>query len=695
MKKSVIFFNASALLLALTMGFAGCKQEVDEPAPEYKPYEGTLAAPEVKVESKFGENVITWSVVDHAREFYIYRAEKPVEAVVEETPAEDTPAAQIYAKKNKKDEPAPEEPEPEAPAVEEPVYDWTYLGKSTQTHGGSYYDTVSTTNKLKDGATYIYKVVASGNTARAAKTEEEKTPEIIYVPTEDFYYTDSYGTAEVTVTAGNIPAYMSALPAPEASFTSWTDETGAIRFAANQSTPNDRLLSTSAYAKFTGNIEDFVKVNGGTTNTTWPAGSLYGQAFFEDDIITEFSDDGLTVPGTYTVYVENVPGKYVSTYYATTFEGELSKYYRNSEAVAAAETIVIPHVHDLEVPSLTITDTADTPVTTLTWNDQNLAEGATLVIQRAEYDYDSKYYVSNLTALDLSKASKLTSYNVAGKVYSTYTFEDKDVELGKKYIYFASVVKEGAASNVYAYYIDVVKASAYTTGFTFDLQVSADKKSATGIVNYTINYTNLKSVKVTRAVYNNKTGLGAATELTLDTLEVKEWLGKTYVYIADKNLPKLSYKDGDLYYIYEVTYVTEDSAEYKAHASAFASWNEEYGVATPLTSYALNVTDILDNSASKVFFQIYFDSLSNVDVSKLKVEYLVREVKSTTPTTYLVVGTGVIDTFTADTTSKTAVVSKIFSIPSKNTDYIYEFQAFYDGELAVGQNISFTEKVTE
>ena len=97
MKKSVIFFSTAIALTVLSGSFLSCKQEV-ETEPEFKVMEGTLAKPEVKVESKFGENVITWSVVDHAREFYIYRAEKAVEAA----PTEETPAAQILAKKNKK-----------------------------------------------------------------------------------------------------------------------------------------------------------------------------------------------------------------------------------------------------------------------------------------------------------------------------------------------------------------------------------------------------------------------------------------------------------------------------------------------------------------------------------------------------------------------------------------------------------------
>lgn len=353
--------------LALTALIIGCNSETDYSLMEIK-----LATPKVTGTSKFGANLIEWEDVNHARLYRIYR--KGGDDSEEKLLATVQPGKEYYA------------------------------------------DFIDVENILSEEVTYTYRVEAARSEySRAATTVQ-------YYDTDDSYKNSS-ASVDITVTAGNAPAYDSKAPTPtSASLNSYIAKTNKdSKISIKQDSLADgKTMETYGYAHLTGGYGFW-----DTVQNKW-----YNFQFGGD---TAFS---IPYPGTYKIYAYNIV-KGGNAFYAP------SKYVH-------LDTIKIGSTNDVKYFTNSYVSANDDGTISVIYaiSKDCVTEGVTYKIVRGVLESYNRYdntvsdgnirAITDLTTLDIA----FTSYEDIDGV-KIYKSTDKDVKEGVQYIYFFQGLVDG------------------------------------------------------------------------------------------------------------------------------------------------------------------------------------------------------------------------------------------------------------
>jgi len=627
MKKSQSFLSAAAGALLVLAAFVGCSD-----APEI----GTIqiANPEVKAESIFGANKITWADVDNATNYIVYRqlvTEEEVEVKtkkgttteIQEVLSELEEVGTVYAT---------------ASALDYKVLDYAYNGSKNKI--------------LNEGAKIRYTVEAYRTDAvdgRAIATSEDL-----------INFVHGKGTVDVTIAEGNMPAKGTQLAAPttaEVKVSTRASNGAAIVEVTPDTIANDETVLTylRCYANGT-NDKDGIYWN-------------YASAGWWTSTELEF-------PGLYDVYTYNVWNVSDNT------------YYDESEKVLAKEAVEVKATTSNEYNVPYITASSNNKVITLTWEADKTLTAANptftvskYIVKRSwENNSDGGRYV--YTILEKVGEVSIADKTVGTNGTSGYVAYDKDVKALPDGEYYQYILTAKAGEWIGR---KVSNTASYTDGettwnftqspyngsrsvnydyLTEDIKDKDGNKIGTKYtnkVNYYINgevkLAKGETLKLTVSKYSTSTGLSAETDLKLEATTVQNYSdGSSYVVFTaiNKDVARLN-SANDEYYEYKL-YNTNKYGLVKVYSWTDSTWDETKYLYNSVSLSVTTVTSTKDSITIPVTIDSYGQNVTVAGTTVRVVYSYVNKDKTIT--------TKVLDTNGFEEDSTSAALNK----PSKEKE---------------------------
>ncbi len=645
MKKTYKILAAVASAILVFAAMVGCSASIEDIQ---------LDAPVVTAESKFGANVITWGKIDKASEYYVYRQE----VLPPETDDEDE---------------------------EEKYTKLEYLGtvnQITRSDDELYYvDFITISNVMEEGKTYHYTVEAlagDGSDARFGFAE-----------ITDKSFVRGVGSVNVTVAAGNMPAFGTKVPDPEkTTFKAYTSNnvinanSGAKVIIEPDVLADGKAVKTNSYAELVGFGSYGIFPNEYDSYVY----QIWGGTGVDNPMI-------LPLPGTYRIATSNSAG---------------DRYYEDSDYVYAEETVTVSVDKALSntysVPSFNCNQKNN--LVEISWDASkvNAAAGVTYKLYKTEYEMCwsnvAGKNVYNFGEIAEVKAEITTiALENGGFGYSCY---DK-VEEGKEYFYFLQAYLGNDLigvnwNSVVSYSIsekDLKKSWECNFdsefGDTYFATVDETTKAIKSIDYYAGFVIPVKNVttKLTRSIFNVKTGYH---DIVTITPTIGELDGKMYFVVEDKALPLFKENDIEIKYTLTVTDGIGVDTVYYWNASDYS--NVEYA------NVNIVYSTLKEIAANKAVYTVevadYFNPEN--DLSKVTVKVLVlAEVNASSATTMgskFTMQTYKVTGFTKDAPSKDIELTNL----EAGTNYQVIFAVEYAGteeNLSWGPRKEYFTTLTE